>query len=203
MMKSKKLEPGTEFETKYLSTALDLFKFKSIASKLPGLEEFLHGEGPDMFFENPAIKNVFMRFRRSNYPDINGKHFQQLTTKTRTSKDNNIKRKEPNLKVTSPPEEILRFIKSTGFEFTHSIMKECHVYKFSDATLAYYSVMTEKMLSPDYYIEIEVDEETIHNLTEEQAMDVIKKYESILSPIEGISPKSRLKHSLFEIYRNY
>ena len=81
-------------------------------------------------------------------------------------------------------------------------MKECHVYKFSDATLAYYSVMTEKMLSPDYYIEIEVDEETIHNLTEEQAMDVIKKYESILSPIEGISPKSRLKHSLFEIYRS-
>ena len=57
------------------------------------------------------------------------------------------------------------------------------------------------MVEADDYVEIEVDEATIHNLTKSEANAVVEKYEEILSTIEGVSAKKRLKLSLRERYR--
>ena len=50
-----------------------------------------------------------------------------------------------------------------------------------------------------HFIEIELDEASIHHLTVDQAMEKIRKYEAILAPI-GISHRNRLTKSLFEMY---
>jgi hypothetical protein len=51
----------------------------------------------------------------------------------------------------------------------------------------------------DHFIEIELDEATIHTLSYDAAMDVIRKYESILESV-GVEYRGRLSKSLFEMY---
>jgi adenylate cyclase class IV len=175
--------------------------FKAIMEKTRNLESFQFTSGPDYFFRNPKLPLTFVRFRRSDNPDQYGKHYQQLTSKTKSKKSgNNIKRKEPNLHVEDSQEEVFEFIKSIGFEFSHSIKKRCHIYTYTDATLAFYSVQPENSELMEYFIEIEVNEATIDNLTETEAMQVIEKYEKLLSTIDGVSAKKRLKLSLNERY---
>lgn len=201
--KEEKLPPLTEFESKYLTNINMLDGFKRISESLPGLISFQYAEGPDYFFENPSLPLTFVRFRRSSYPDENGKYYQQLTSKTKEAdSSNNIQRKEPNLMVVGSIDEVLGFIKSTGFTYTHSIKKQCHIYKYPDCTLVFYGVRPENSEEMEYFVEIEVDEETIHNLTKNEAIQVIEKYEQILSSIEGVSSRKRLKLSLRERYRN-
>jgi adenylate cyclase class IV len=50
-----------------------------------------------------------------------------------------------------------------------------------------------------HFVEIELDEESIHKLTLSEAMDKIRKYEKVLEPL-GITHKNRLKKSLYEMY---
>ena len=64
----------------------------------------------------------------------------------------------------------------------------------------FYSVRGEKN-KLDHFVEIELDESSIHNLTVDEAMEKIRKYEAVLAPI-GISHRGRLTKSLFEMYVN-
>lgn len=202
----EKLAPLTEFETKYLTNPNMLDKFKKIAESLPNLSNFQYAEGPDYFFENPNLPLTFVRFRRSAYPDESGEHYQQLTSKTKkTIGGSNIQRKEPNLMVKGSIKgsinEIMDFVRSVGFEYTHSIKKRCHIYYYPECTLVFYTVMENDESEPEHFVEIEIDEATIHNLTKTEALQIIEKYEEILSPIEGVSAKKRLRLSLRERYR--
>jgi len=61
-------------------------------------------------------------------------------------------------------------------------------------------VIEDGKTSEQHLIEIEVDEETIHLLTEDQAWEIIRKYEKILEPT-GVTPQKRLRRSLYEMYR--
>lgn len=198
-----KLAPFTEFETKYLTNIDMLDKFKKVVESIPNLLSFQYAEGPDYFFDNPLIPNTFGRFRRSSYPDSDGKYYQQLTTKTRDpSSKNNIRRKEPNLKVDGGSiEEVKDFFKSVGFVYTHSIKKACHIYNYPECVVVFYTVKTEEGSISEHFVEIEVDETTIHTLTESEAWLIIEKYEKILSSIDGVSAKKRLKLSLRDRYR--
>jgi adenylate cyclase class IV len=198
-----KLAPFTEFETKYLTNIEELDPFKKIAESLPNLRSFQYAEGPDYFFENPAIPSTFVRFRRSSYPEPSGDHYQQLTSKTKPlNATNNIQRKEPNLKIAGGSfDEVAYFVNSMGFTYTHSIKKSCHIYYYPDAALVFYTVKPEDSSDLEYFVEVEVDEATIHNLTESEAWLVIEKYEKILSSIEGVSAKKRLRLSLRDRYK--
>lgn len=198
-----KLAQFTEFETKYLTNIDMLDNFKKIAESLPNLKSFQYAEGPDYFFENPAIPNTFGRFRRGSYPLPDGTYYQQLTTKTKgSSSNNNIQRKEPNLKVMGGSvEEVTDFFKSVGFVYTHNIKKACHIYEYPECTLVFYTVKSEEGSESEHFVEIEVDEATIHTLTETEAWGVIEKYEKILSSIEGVSAKKRLRLSLRDRYK--
>jgi adenylate cyclase class IV len=145
----------------------------------------------------------FMRYRKP--PDSLEGSRQELTTKyKRDGSKNNIQREEKNLRVDGTnADTVISFISDIGYKPNFEIWKACHIYNFNDATLVFYSVYDTtngKTTKVDNFVEIEVDEETVSSMTEDQAWGIIEKYEKVLEPV-GLSAKSRLRRSLFEMYR--
>lgn len=203
-----------EFETKYLSNDSDLIQFKLIVSEIPNVQRFIYVEGPDFYYDHPSEwykanpqwdrKGTFIRYRKPSFGLDDNR--RQLTWKYKPAgSKNNIRRKEHNIDVGQTPERvILEQLEDSGARFNFSVIKNCHIYNFHDATLVFYSVYdtTDGIPSKaDYFIEIEVNEELIATLTAQAAWDIISKYETLLSAIPGVSPRKRLKQSLNERYR--
>ena len=72
-----------------------------------------------------------------------------------------------------------------------------------DATLVYYSVVDTTdgaQKNEQHFLEIEVSEEMIGDMTEDQAWVVLTRYEKLLEAV-GINPQKRLRKSLWEMYR--
>lgn len=189
----------TEFETKYRVDLSVLGVFKKIARTLPDPVWFLYTEGPDTYYSSPD--GTPGRYRVTEFP-VENTQFAQWTIKTKPDgAKNNIKRREPNWLVKgTTAEEIEQGALDMGFKFNFKIWKMCHIYKFKDATIVFYTVLEEGNKAEQHLIEIEVDEETIHTLTEEEAWAIIRKYEKILEET-GINAQKRLRQSLYEMYR--
>ena len=117
---------------------------------------------------------------------------------------NNIIREEFNVRVDGTPREtVVKFVSALGFKHNFTVAKSCFIYRMTDATLVYYTVadVTDGNLkNEDYFVEIEVSEDDIHNMNEAQAWEVLVKYEKALESI-GVNPQKRLRKSLFEMYR--
>ena len=193
-----KIARFTEFETKYSSDISNLPIFKSIVETLPGLIEFTYAEGPDTYMTKSD--GSFGRYRKAKYP--HGTSYAQWTLKLKPlGAKNNISRLEYNWRVDSTPsQEILDGAVAMGFNFNFKINKSCHIYRFPECTLVFYSVKEEGSSKEDYFVEIEITEETVHELTEDQAWDIIRKYEKILEPV-GVNAQKRMRRSLFEMYK--
>jgi len=193
-----KIARFTEFETKYSSDISQLSQFKSIVEALPGLIEFTYAEGPDTYLTKSD--GSFGRYRVAKYP--HDTKYAQWTLKFKpTGARNNISRLEYNWRVDgTPAQEILDGAEAMGFSFNFKISKQCHIYRFEDATLVFYSVREDGAVKEDYFMEVEITEETVHELTEEQAWGVIRKYEKILEPV-GVNAQKRMRRSLFEMYK--
>lgn len=193
---TEKLPQFTEFETKYRIELSVLSVFKKLVGTIPDLRRFFYTEGPDTYYTNP--KNKFLRYRRT---EDKANPFAQLTIKTKPDgAKNNIKRSEPNVQLTNTePEEVEKFILDLNYEFNFKIWKMCHIYDYDDATIVFYSVREDGKDAWDHFIEIEVNEKTIQNYTEDEAWAVIEKYEKLLAET-GINPQKRLRKSLFEMY---
>lgn len=190
-----KLPKFTEFETKYRVELDKQPLFKDLVESLEGLKEFVYVQGPDVYWTKG--EDNFQRYRKAEH-DKSGKAW--LTNKFKTEDSNNNNRVEHNIRIDHTPyEEVKSYVESMGYEYNFKIIKYCHIYKFKDATLVFYLVKDEKK-NRECFIEIEVDEATIEKYTEEEAWDVIRKYENIMSPL-GIKPQNRLRKSLFEMYR--
>ena len=194
----------TEFETKYRVESHMLLDFKKTLDALPKEKSFVYVEGPDAYFIHPDHdEGSFARFRKPSYGLDNGRKEVTFKIKPKGAK-NNIMRKEYNWRVDQTEDGmILEGLVSQNYKFNFSIWKTCHIYKLDDATLVFYSVYdtTEgKAAKFDNFLEIEVDEASMKDLTEAQAWSIIEKYEKILTPI-GVSPQRRLRKSLFEMYR--
>ena len=145
----------------------------------------------------------FVRYRRPSHGLDNDR--KELTTKYKQEDSkNNINREEKNLRVDKTQEKTIQsFIEDIGYKKNFSITKTCHIYNFTDATLVFYSVYDTtdgKASKMDNFVEIEVNEDKVHKMTEDQAWGVIEKYEKTLADI-GISPHKRLRKSLYEMYR--
>jgi adenylate cyclase class IV len=192
------LEPLTEFETKYDISEDKLTQFKNIFRSLEGLESFTFAEGPDSYYTptNSSIEARFARYRKAAH------ELEQtawLTFKKASGKYN-YKRIEPNIFVTKTPiEDIESMLEMHSYKFDFTIYKTCHIYKFEDATLVFYTV-TDDLGKINSFIEIELDEETIQNLSEEEAWDVIRKYEAHLTTL-GITYKNRKRLALYDMYK--
>lgn len=193
-----KIARFTEFETKYSSDIANLPTFKTIVEALPGLIEFTYAEGPDTYMTKPD--GSFGRYRKAKYP--HDTQYAQWTLKLKPAgAKNNISRLEYNWRVDGTlPQEILDGAVAMGFSFNFKISKSCHIYRFPECTLVFYSVKEEGATKEDYFVEIEITEETVHELTEEQAWEIIRKYEKILEPV-GVNAQKRMRRSLFEMYK--
>lgn len=196
-MSETKIPKFTEFECKY-RTSKEILPIFNRLTLVDG-SEFLYVEGPDAFYTKH--EGHFGRYRKSAMPNSK---FAQWTIKEKPvgAKNNNI-RFESNWNVSgTPPEEIHAAALKMGYEYNTTIYKKCHIYTFSDATLVFYTVTQEGSDKEHHFIEIEVDESTIDSLTEEQAWDVIRKYENKLARLEvPISAQKRMKLSLFEMFK--
>lgn len=194
----EKLAQFTEFETKYRTEIGLLIPFKRLVEAQEG-HEFRYVQGPDHYFTKPL--SPFLRLRVAQYAPLDGKRFIQLTSKSKAeSAKNNVQRREPNLSLSgNNMEEIYNFIDMMGYKFNFRIWKSCHIYNFQDATVVFYTVIEDGTNKEAHFIEIEVTEETIHHLTEQQAWEVIAKYERLLAPV-GVSPQKRLRNSLYDMY---
>lgn len=186
----------TEFESKYRVDGDKIYEFKAIVEAIDKPFTFLYVQGPDHYFVRDD--NRFARYRKAD-GDKSGRAEVTFKIKPIGAK-NNINRKEYNWRVDKTPfSEISEALEDQGYFFNFKIKKSCHIYKFDDVTLVFYSVTSEKN-KLDHFVEIELDESTIHHLTMDDAMKAIRKYENILAPI-GVSHRNRLSKSLFELYR--
>lgn len=198
LKEESKIARFTEFETKYNSDICNLSAFKAIVETLPNLLEFIYAEGPDTYMTKSD--GSFGRYRAAKYP--HGTQYAQWTLKLKpVGAKNNISRLEYNWRIDgTPSQEILDGAVAMGFIFNFRISKQCHIYRFPECTLVFYSVKEDDSTKEDYFIEIEITEETIHELTEDQAWEIIRKYEKILEPV-GVNAQKRMRRSLFEMYR--
>lgn len=184
-----------EFETKYRVEGDLVYDFKRlIEEKYSDFEEFIYVQSDDIYY---VKGNDFLRYRFSNSKKDKR---AELTFKKKTEKENNIIRKEVNLRVDHNDKDTVEAMaESLGFKRNFRISKIVHLYRFKDATLPFYSVIDEDG-KIDHFMEVEVNEDLIPSLTPDDAWDIIKKYEQILAPV-GITAQKRLKKSLFEMYR--
>lgn len=204
-----------EFETKYRMKDHSLIEFKQIAESHPDIKGFAYVEGPDQFYSQPKYwfeqnpqwdpDGTFIRYRKPSFGLDKGR--RQVTWKYKPiDSKNNIKRKEYNWDIAETPEQtVLDQIRDSGAVFNASVVKNCHIYHFPDATLVFYTVYDTTFGNPkeaDYFIEIEVDEELIATLNEAECWAIIEKYEKVLAPV-GVSAQKRLRKSLFQMYRKF
>ncbi len=183
-----------EVEVKFRFDEAKRNDWKQLVESLEGVKDFIYVESDDIYYMKG---NEFLRHRFSNFKKDKR---AELTYKSKTKKGDNIIRKEVNLRVdASDHATVKEFSGSLGFERNFKISKYVDIYHFEDATLPFYTVISEDG-KRETFIEIEVNEDIIHKLTEDEAWSIIKKYEELLSPL-GITHKHRLRKSLFEMYR--
>lgn len=191
----EKLDKHTEFETKYRVDGTKIFQFKELIQKINKPYDFLYAEGPDYYYTKPD--GSFLRYRKGQ-TDKGGR--AEVTMKQKPSgASHNVIRKEVNWRVDKTPyETIHEGAMMMGYSFNFKIFKMCHIYFFDDANIVFYTVMSDDK-ETQHFIEIELDEKKIHNLTEEQAWAIIRSYEAVLEPF-GITYRNRLNKSLYEMY---
>lgn len=187
------LKNFTEFETKYRIDEDKLQEFKILVDSFTELKSFLYVEGYDYYYVHSD--GSFLRYRKGDYDKSNR---AELTIKHKREEKHNVNRMEVNLRVDySSKEEIKQFANVLNYHYNFHIWKSCHIYHFPDAVVVYYTVRdSDKKLTN--FIEIEVNEHL--KVTEDQAWDIIRKYESVLSSL-GVTPQKRLRKSLYEMYK--
>jgi len=208
VVKEKKTLAFHEFEVKFRVDAARLNDWKSIMRKYrddnpDDYKEHVMVDSDDEYYtresNDPDIDYEFVRYRFSD--DRKKDKRAELTTKKKLKDSNNIIRKEQNVRVDSNDKEtIIEFVTDgLGYDYNFKISKYVQIYVFKDATIPWYTVIDEKG-KEDTFAEIEVDEKLLHSINEEEAWAIISKYEKILEPL-GITPRNRLRKSLFEMYK--
>jgi len=182
-----------EIEVKFNADNIDRFIFKDLAKSL-NPKEFIYVESTDTYYEKEL--NEFLRYRAASESSKSKR--AELTFKKKHKENNNIVRTEVNLRVDpSNPETVKAFAEGLGYKENFVIWKACDIYRYDDATLVYYSVKDTNG-KYNHFMEIEVIEGLPE--TEEEAWEIIRKYEKIIEPL-GITPQGRLRKSLYEMYR--
>lgn len=161
-------------------------------------KEFIYVDSDDVYYTKKPKKGIAYDFVRYRYAESEKR--AEITTKRKLADSNNINRKEYNIRVDGNSKEEIEgfFVDGLGYNYNFKITKFVNIYKFKDATLPCYTV-TDENGKRDTFVEIEVDEKLLHKINEEEAWEIIKKYEEVLAPL-GITPQKRLKKSLFEMY---
>lgn len=183
-----------EIETKYDADTINRLEFKKLMESLCPTS-FLYIESEDVYYVKS--ENEFLRHRKP--PKFGETKRSELTFKKKHVGGNNNVRTEVNLRVDdNSPETIEAFCNGLGYTKNFSIVKNCDIYWYgNECDVVFYNV-TDESGKIKSFLEIEVLEDSGFN--EEQAWEIISKYEKLLAPL-GISAQKRKRLSLFEIYR--
>lgn len=180
-----------EYEFKFNANDIKLSDFHKVAKTLNPLRQ-LEVSSWDTYYTNKD--GNFMRYR-------NSEEKPELTIKRKTTESNNQNRVEINLPLRPCNESIIEgFVGLEGYKQNFKIFKYCFIYYYENVDIVYYIVYDPELKEQARYLEIEFLEDNTNNFTTEQIFDILKEYEQKLSSL-GITPQSRMKKSLFELYK--
>ncbi len=183
-----------EVEFKYKADNISLTSFTDFCkTKKP--TSVVIASGYDYFYENIDDPDAFCRHRVG--PDSN-----QLTFKRKLSDVNNFIRTERNvdLAASMSVEEISGLCDEFGYKYNTSIFKNCFVYKYDWYTFVYYICYDTDMIELGRFVEIEMSEDHAWN-SEKEAWEELLLMEKICGKGLGVTAQSRIKRSLFEMFR--
>lgn len=179
-----------EVETKYDAAGINLEAFMSLVEPMD-VNKWMTVSSYDDYFVNKD--NDFIRYR---YTDARG----ELTIKKKTTEKNNNERIEINVPTSGDNfRTIEAFVDMLGYAYNFGIYKTCKIAFLEKVVLVYYVVYDKGLKEQRRFIEIEANEDYKWE-SEQVAWDEVVKYEKIFEPL-GITPKNRLKKSLFEMFR--
>lgn len=174
-----------EHEFKYKSDNISLTDFKKLMKKLPIVRK-LEVSSWDYYLVNE--NKSFIRFRNSSEPEI--------TTKLKTSENNNFKRLEVNLALDHnkvSKDSVFKFAELLGYRENFRIFKTCFVFFLDKVNYVFYNVFDENMKEVGRYIEVEINEGSGGDQSHlDEAASKLKEI--------GLTPQQRMKKSLFELY---
>ncbi len=178
-----------ELETKYYATNIGMDDFVKLVQPLN--PEWVMVSSYDDYFTNNS--DEFIRYR---YHDTMG----ELTIKRKTQDTNNNNRVEVNLPTQGKSSKAVEaFVDLLGYKLNFSIFKTCKIAFLEKAVLVYYVVYDQNLNELQRFIEVEANEKYPWT-SEQEAWDEVVKYEKMLEPL-GITPKHRLRKSLFELFK--
>lgn len=181
-----------EIEFKY-QASIGLTEFiKFCEERKP--KNYLVASGYDHFFQSKQDKEAFCRHRIG--PDSN-----QLTFKRKLADNNNFIRTEHNIDLSKKmrTDAINSYLEEFGYVYNTSLFKNCFIYQYADHILVYYVVYDTDMSELGRFIEIEMAEDGVFD-SEGAAWEELTALEKICRPL-GISAQSRVKRSLFEMFK--
>lgn len=179
-----------EIEVKYSADNIKMEDFLKLVKQLPIRKKLMISSYDDYFTREG---DEFVRYR--HHMDRG-----ELTIKKKTSERNNNDRIEVNLPTEGDNfAAVSAFVKLQGYDYNFGIYKTCNIFWTDKVDLVYYVVYDKELKEQRRFIEIEADEE-VEWESEDEAWSEILKYEKMLEPL-GITPKHRLRKSLFEIFR--
>ena len=179
-----------EIEYKYDAADVTMVQFVELMETQSIKKKMMVSSYDDYFVD--SVGN-FIRYR---HHDGRG----ELTIKRKLNVNNNNERLEVNVPTIGDNlKTITAFVDLLGYKPNFGIYKTCKIYWIDKVVLVYYVVYDKDLKELRRFVEVEADEDLSWE-TEQQAWDEIAKYEKLLEPL-GITPKNRLKKSLFEIFR--
>lgn len=179
-----------EIETKYDASDISWKSFVDLVDSFKP-NKWMMVSSYDDYFTNKD--NCFIRYR---HRDDRG----ELTIKKKVIDKNNIERIEVNVAASDNNLTTIKaFTELLGYTFNFGIYKTCKIAFLDTVVLVYYVVYDEEMKEQRRFIEVEANEHYGWE-SEQQAWEEVIKFEKLLEPL-GITPKNRLKKSLFEMFR--
>jgi adenylate cyclase class IV len=180
-----------EIETKYDAAGVTMQQFIDFVEKLNTPTKWMMVSSFDDYFVNPG--GEFIRYR---YTDDRG----ELTIKQKTNDKNNNERIEVNLPTKGDNlKTVTEFCKLAGYSYNFGIYKTCKIAWVDKVVLVWYVVYDKDMKELRRFLEIEANED-LEWATEDDAWQEVLKYEKMYETL-GVTPKHRLKKSLFEMFR--
>lgn len=185
-----------EIEFKYNASEISLSTFTEFCQERnrKNVHKFIIASGYDYFYDSLTNPESFCRHRV-------GADMNQLTFKKKTSGTNNYVRTEHNIDLENKVsvEQVKLLCGEFGYKYNTSIFKNCFIYAYDRYTLVYYVCYDKDMKELGRFVEIEMKED--HNWSsEEEAYGELTIMEKLCKGL-GISSKSRLKRSLYEMFK--
>lgn len=180
-----------EIEAKYDASEITLKDFLTLMeSKYKVKKRLLVSSYDDYFVDKDGN---FLRYRHKE-----GRG--ELTIKRKLDANNNNKRVEVNIPTGGDSmKAVTQFCELLGYTHNFCVYKTCEVFWIDNMVICYYVVYDEEWKEQRRFIEIEADEEQQWE-SEASAWAAVESYEKDFETL-GITPRNRLKKSLFEIFQ--